>query len=194
MTGEQLSPKQQVNEKWNDVSSCAGDPTWETLSSWFPLDEQGPNPAGGSWESPPGPQEVPGVELSPLGMTALRGASLLSSPNSRLCSQVCILLIPEKYGAGMEMLKARSSRRTFTKSSCGLQSCRGIPCTIFFLFSKTAWLISGSIWSSSQLFQSLFPLLCITQHTSKCGASLVGGFSTAKCNDEPWGGPAFCLI
>lgn len=79
----------------------------------------------------------------------------------------------------MEMFKARSSRRIFTRFSCGLQSCRGIPCTIFFLFSKTAWLTSGSIWSSSQLFQSLFPLLCITQHTSQCGASLVGSFSTA---------------
>lgn len=121
----------------------------------------------------------------------------ISIPNSSLCSPLHVGLhptYPREIWSLDGGVKSQSSRRAFTRASCGQQSCRGIPCVIFFLFSKAVFLISESIWSSSQLFQSLFPLLCITQHTSKCGASLVGGFSTAKCNDEPWGGPAFCLI
>lgn len=74
-----------MNNSGNDMSSCAGGPAWEPLSFWFPSDGQGPDPAGGSWESPPGPQEVQGVALR---IIALRGAfpSYLSFPDSRSCS------------------------------------------------------------------------------------------------------------
>lgn len=156
-----------------DDISCAEGPARELLSLWFPRAQTQPvAPRDSSvwWE-------VQGVELRPAGITALTGAfpTHLSFPNSRSYSSLhmglhfaCTTFLMWSLAADVKNWELKEYIRRVFSWPAELSWCflHNFPP----LFQNSpAELISQSIWSSSQLFQSLFSLPCITQHTSNVG-------------------------